>query len=144
MGAASQGPVLPTIDPRMKGILDDSNNYYRQYPADDTGKLRYLIEGRHQWPQPADDKLPPDAVYSMSDGPHIPFTLINRHPTDSNSILGQPQFFTERWPVTLTTEEKMQVAMARFYEILTAARAAMEKKKAEHAANTEKQCAAFS
>ena len=144
MGSASQGPVLPTIDPRIKGILDDPYNYYRQYPVDDTGKLRYLIEGRQQWPQPADDRLPPDALYSMSDGTHIPFTLINRHPTDSNPILGLPQFFTERWPVTLNTEERMQVAMARFYELRAATKAELEKQKAEQDANTERQSAAVS
>ena len=132
-----------TNDPRIEGMLDDPYNYFRQYPDEHIGKLRYLIEDRQKWPQPADDELPPDEVFRMPDGARIPFTLINRHPTNPKPILGLPQFWTQRWPVMLNNKERLQVATARFYELL-AAKAAMEEKQKEAASNREQVSSAVS
>jgi len=112
------------VDPRIKGILDDPRNYYRQYPDDgDKARLDKQVTEDHRWPQPADDKMPPDIVFHMDDGTSMPFTAVNRQPKTINAL---GDFKTERWPVTLDEKERLQVAVARFHELRAAAKAALE------------------
>jgi len=61
--------------------------------------------------------------------------VVNRPPR--KPPLSFPDFKTERWPVMLNEKEKLQVAVARFYELHTAAKAAMEQKQKEAANNRE-------
>lgn len=119
----------PRIDPRIKGILDDPRNFYRQYPEQHQNNLRALIASPYHWPQPADDKMPPDVIYTLRDGTKIPFTVVNRPPR--KPPLCFPDFQTKRWPVTLDDQEKLQVAVARFYELYEQAHATEEDRVAQ-------------
>ena len=116
-------------DPRIKGILDNPLNFYRQYPEQHKAELRRLIAEPHHWPRPADDQMPPDVIFTMPDGGRIPFTLVNRPPR--KPPLSFPDHQTERWPVLLNDQERLQVAVARFYELhaLDEARKADEREK---------------
>src|SRR5262249_18517594 len=112
------------VDPRIKGILDDPHNYYRQYPHHgDKASLNKQVTQDHPRPQPADDKMPPDIVFRMDDGTSMPFTLVNRQPQTINAL---GDFKSERWPVRLDEKERLQVAVARFHELRAAAKAALE------------------
>jgi len=141
--AKGQELVSPRIDPRIKGILDDPHNYFRHYPDDeDKARLDKLVTEDHRWPQPADDKMPPDVVFRMDDGTRIPFTVVNRPPR--KPPLSLPDMRTERWPVTLDEKERLQVALARFYELHAAAKAALEQKQTEAKKDLEQACSAVS
>jgi hypothetical protein len=131
------------IDPRIKGILADPRNYHRQYPEPHKQGTRDIILNRHHWPQPADDKGRPNMIYPLESGIEIPYTLVNRNPADPESPGGYRNH-TERWPVTLSDDEKTQVATARFFEIYLAALNAREKKQNEAAGNREKVSSAVS
>ena len=136
-------PTDTPISRQIKGILDDPRNYYRQYPDDnDKAQLQILLGTPSKWPQPADDNNPPDQIFTLTDGTRIPFTIINRPPRTHYSY--SRDYWTDRWPVRLEEKERLQVAVARFHELRAAAKADLEKKKAEQAANTEKQCSAVS
>jgi hypothetical protein len=129
--AACCNVAEPRIDPRIKGILDDPRNFYRQYPDQYKNELRRLLScPTYQWPQPADDKMPPDAIYTIPGGINVPFTIMNRPPR--KPPLTFPDFRTERWPViNLSENEQLQVALARLYEHLDAAQAERAKENAE-------------
>jgi hypothetical protein len=130
-------------DPRIKGILDDPRNFQRQYPDQHKTQIRNLILGpRYLWPQPADDQMPPDEVYTLPGGIQMPFTVVNRYPQKPPRSLNQ--FRSERWPVVLSDNEKIQVAVARFYEIYAAAVAGREKKQNEAARDREEVSSAVS
>jgi Protein of unknown function (DUF3631) len=113
------------IDPRMKGILADHRNFYRQYPERDLKNARDIAVNSHHWPQPADDKGPADVIYTLDNGIQIPYTIVNRDPWNPKGI---PSYHNkrERWPVLLSDDEKAQLAVARFDEIYLAARARRE------------------
>ena len=121
LGSSSDEPMTRrpddpiAYDPRIKGILDNPLNFYRQYPEQHKAELRRLIAEPHHWPQPADDQMPPDVIFTMPDGGRIPFTMVNRPPR--KPPLSFPDHQTERWPVMLNDQERLQVAVARFYEL---------------------------
>jgi hypothetical protein len=135
-----------SIDPRMKGILADHRNYFRQYPEQSKKNARDIAVLRHHWPQPADDTGPADLIYTLDDGIPIPYTKVNRDPRDPKPLGNIPNIHNkrERWPVLLSDDEKGQVAIARFHEIYAAARAHLEQKKAAAAADREQPSAAVS
>ena len=131
------------IDPRIKGILDDPRNFQRQYPDQHKPQIRSLLLGpRYLWPQPADDQMPPDEVLTVPGGIQMPFTVVNRYPEKPPRSYNR--FESERWPVVLTDDEKIQVAVARFYEIYNAALAAQAKKQNESAQDRQEVCSAVS
>jgi hypothetical protein len=138
--------VQVQIDPRMKGILADHRNYFRQYPEQSKKNARDIAVLRHHWPQPADDTGPADLIYTLDDGIPIPYTKVNRDPRDPKPLGNIPNIHNkrERWPVLLSDDEKGQVAIARFHEIYAAARAHLEKKQAAAAADREQPSAAVS
>ena len=119
----SQKPVF--VDPRFNSILDDPRSYFRHYP-DDRNKsiLHQLVTEDHLWPQPADDKMPPDKVFRLEDGTRMPFTTVNRQPKTNNAL---GDLMSARWPVTLHEQERLQIAVARFYELHAAAIAALHR-----------------
>jgi hypothetical protein len=113
------------IDPRIKGILADHRNFYRQYPERNLKNARDIAVNSQHWPQPADDKGPADVIYTLEDGIEMPYTRVNRDPWAPKEI---PSYHNkrERWPVLLSDNEKAQLAVARFNEIYLAARAQRE------------------
>ena len=134
--------TLPKLDPRLKGILDDPYNYFRQYPDDsDKSILHKLVTVDHLWPQPADDKMPPHQVFRMEDGTRMPFTPVNREPKTFNYY---GDFRNERWPVMLEPKERVQVALARFHELRAAAKTVLQQKQSEANKDREQVCSAVS
>ena len=88
--------------------------------------------------------MTPEHIFHFDDGTSMPFTRVNRHPTDSNPVLGRPDFYTQRWPVMLNEKERMQVALARLHELRAAAKTALEQKQKEAASNREQVSSAVS
>ena len=115
------------IDPRIKGILADPRNYFRQYPDQAKNNLRDIAVKSHHWPQPADDKGPANVIYTLEDGVKIPYTIVNRNPDDPENRYGY-RHRDKRWPVLLSDAEKAQVATARFFELHAAALVQRQKK----------------
>ena len=143
--AAYYSATYPRIYPKIKGILANPANYFRQYPDDaNKAELRKIVERwPFYWPQPADHTRKPDLMVNLTDGTRLPFTIINQHPWMENH-LAAGWARNERWPVDLDDKEKLQVAVARFHELRAAVIAEREKKQAEEGANREQQCAAVS
>ena len=113
------------IDPRLKGILADPRNYYRQYPEEHLRAMAHEVD-RHYWPIPADDQNHPNAYGCVStrDGYSAPLSCINQPPWNNDKP--RPRSYPEkspRFPVTFTRQERIQVAVARMHEIELAARA---------------------
>lgn len=131
------------IDPRIKGILDDPRNYFRQYPESHKEGTRDIIVNRHHWPQPADDKGSANVIYTLEDGVKIPYTIVNRNPDDPENRCGY-RHRDKRWPVLLSDAEKAQVATARFFELHAAALAQRQKKQNEAAHDQQKISSAVS
>ena len=105
------------IDPRIKGILDDPRNYYRQYPDEFRNWIADKVD-EYEWPNPADNQNRCLHGTGMHGGYSIPFSCINTPPW--NNDRPQPRAVTARsprFPVTLNRQERIQVALARLYEI---------------------------
>jgi hypothetical protein len=117
------------IDPRLKGILEDPRNYYRQYPEEHRLAVEHCVDD-HYWPIPADDHNRPGhyTIMTTNDGYSAPLCCINQFPWDANKP--RPRNFPEkspRFPITFTREERIQVAVARLHEIELGARAGKPK-----------------